>query len=461
MTLAEIAAVVGGTVDGDPATRVTGTAYVDTRSPVPGGLFVAVVGERVDGHDFAAGAHAVLGSRPTGAPTVVVDDAVAALGRLSRHVVDTAGPLVLALTGSQGKTGTKDYLAHVLAGDPDNNGDHEGATVATRGNHNNELGVPITVLEADQDTRHLVVEMGARGVGHIGYLCTLAPPRIAAVLNVGTAHLSEFGSREQIAQAKGEIIEALPADGVAVLNADDDLVAAMASRTSARVLTFGEHGDVCWRDVRLDELGRPAFDLGYAGTWHPVALAQSGAHQVENAAAAAALAIAAGFDPAAVAERLSTAEPASRWRMEVHHRGDGLVVINDAYNANPASMTAALDALVQIGGRRTGRSIAVLGEMLELGPDADDAHRDVGRYAAEAGVDLLVVVGEGAAPLSEGACAVPAWRGEVVLAAGRDDALTCVRETVAADDVVLVKASRGAALEVVADGLLEEGERSR
>ncbi len=342
MTLAEIADVVGGTVEGDPATEVTGTAYVDTRSPVPGGLFVAVVGEHVDGHDYAAGAHAVLGIRPTAAPTVVVDDPVAALGRLSRHVVDRAGPLVLALTGSQGKTGTKDYLAHVLAGDSDD----ARATVATRGNHNNELGVPITVLEATRDTRHLVVEMGARGVGHVGYLCTLAPPRIAAVLNVGTAHLSEFGSREQIARAKGEILEALPADGAAVLNADDELVAAMASRTSAPVLTFGAAGDVCWRDVRLDELGRPGFDLGYASEWHPVTLTQSGAHQVANAAAAAALAIAAGLDPAAFAERLSTAVPASRWRMEVHQRGDGLVVVNDAYNANPASMTAAIDALV-------------------------------------------------------------------------------------------------------------------
>ena len=452
MTLAEIAGVVGGTVDGDPATEVTGTAYVDTRSPVPGGLFVAVVGEHADGHDFTAGAHAVLGSRPTGVPTVVVDDAVAALGRLSRHVVDETGPLLLALTGSQGKTGTKDYLAHVLAGD--------GTTVATRGNHNNELGVPITVLEADHGTRHLVVEMGARGVGHIRRLCGLAPPRIAAVLNVGTAHLSEFGSRELIAQAKGEIVEALPADGVAVLNADDPLVAAMASRTSARVLTFGEAGDVTWRGVQLDAVGCPSFELGHAGAWQPVTLTQLGRHQVANATAAAAMALAAGLDLADVAARLSTAEPASRWRMEVRGRRDGLLVVNDAYNANPASMTAAIDALVHLAAFRLGRSVAVLGEMLELGDGAGEAHRDVGRYAAGSGVDLLVVVGEGAVPLAEGARKTAGWRGEVVLTAGRDDALTWVRENVAADDVVLVKASRGAALEIVADGLLEEGDRS-
>jgi UDP-N-acetylmuramoyl-tripeptide--D-alanyl-D-alanine ligase len=301
--------------------------------------------------------------------------------------------------------------------------------------------------------------MGARGVGHIGYLCRLAPPRIAAVLNVGNAHLSEFGSREQIAQAKAEIVQALPTDGVAVLNADDARVAAMASLTAARVLTFGTSGAISWRDVRLDELGRPAFDLGYDDAWHPVTLTQSGAHQVANAAAAAALGVAAGLDLPSVAERLSTAEPTSPWRMEVHRRSDGLVVVNDAYNANPASMTAAIDALVEIGRHRSGRSVAVLGEMLELGPDTDAAHRDVGRHAAEAGVDLLVVVGDRAGALADGARAVASWHGDVVLTAGREAALTLVRENVAAGDVVLVKASRGTALEVVADGLLEEGER--
>ena len=453
LTLAEIADVVGGVVHGDPATRVTGPAYVDTRSAEPGGLFVALVGERVDGHEYAEGAHAVLGSRPTPAPTVVVDDPVGALGRLARHVVDLLSPVVVALTGSQGKTGTKDYLAHVLAG--------AGPTVATAGNLNNELGVPLTVLRADVETRYLVVEMGARGVGHVAYLCEVAPPRLAAVLNVGTAHLSEFGSREQIARAKGEIVAALPAEGVAVLNADDDLVAAMAARTVARVLTFGADGDVRWRGVELDSRGRPSFDLGHADAWHPVTLTQSGAHQVVNATAAAALAIAAGVEAATVARRLSESTPDSRWRMEVHERPDGLLVVNDAYNANPASMTAALDALAQLGEHRTGRTIAVLGEMLELGDGAAEAHREVGRHAAEAGVDLLVVVGHGAAGFAEGAASVPDWQGEVRRTAGRDQALDEVRENVAADDVVLVKASRGAALEHVAEGLLTEGERSR
>ena len=458
MTLAEIASVVDGEVDGDPTLTVLGPAFVDSRAPVVGGLFVAVAGERVDGHDFAAaavaaGAAAVLGAHPTGAPTVVVADPVVALGRLARHVVDETRPTVLALTGSQGKTGTKDYLAHVLEG--------FGQTVATVGNLNNEIGVPLTALGSTAHTIYLVVEMGARGIGHIRYLCEVAPPRVAAVVNVGTAHLSEFGSREAVAQAKGEIVESLPESGVAVLNADDDLTAGMASRTAARALTFGEEGDVAWRGVDLDDLGRPSFELGFDGAWFPVRLTQSGAHQVANATAAAALAIAAGLPTDVVADRLSGAMPASRWRMEVHERSDGLLVVNDAYNANPASMAAAIDALVAIGDRRGRRTVAVLGEMLELGSTATEAHRDVGRLVAAAGVDLLVTVGPVAGGIAEGAASVPGWSGTALPTAGRDEALDAVRENVAAADVVLVKASRGAALEHVADGLLDDGRHER
>jgi UDP-N-acetylmuramoyl-tripeptide--D-alanyl-D-alanine ligase len=299
--------------------------------------------------------------------------------------------------------------------------------------------------------------MGARGIGHIRYLCELAPPHVAAVINVGTAHLSEFGSREAIAEAKGEIVETLPESGVAVLNADDDLTAAMAGRTAARVLTFGAAGDVAWRGVELDDLGRPSFELGYDGAWHPVRLTQSGAHQVANAAAAAALAIAAGLPADVVADRLSDAVSASRWRMEVHERSDGLLVVNDAYNANPASMAAALDALAAIGERRGRRTVAVLGEMLELGSTAADAHRELGRLVARADVDLLVTVGPAADGIAEGADSVDGWAGTTLRTAGRDDALVRVRENVAAADVVLVKASRGAALELIADGLLDAG----
>lgn len=453
LRLTELAAAAGGEVHGEHGVAdlvVDGEAYLDSRNPVPGGLFVAVVGERVDGHDYADGAHAVLGSRPTGAPTVVVADPVVALGRLARHVVDRLPATVLAMTGSQGKTGTKDFLAHVLAQDGE-------GVVATAGNLNNELGVPLTVLRADPATRHLVVEMGARGIGHIGYLCELAAPSIAAVLNVGTAHIGEFGSREAIAAAKGEIVEALPAEGTAVLNADDDLVAAMAPRTAARVATFGERGDVTWRGLELDDLGRASFLLGEAGAgeqWHPVRLRASGAHQVANAAAAAALARAAGLGLEQVAGALSTAEPASRWRMELHERPDGLLVVNDAYNANPASMRSALATLGEIGRRRRRRTVAVLGVMRELGGDHDAGHREVGEAVAASGVDVLVVVGEESRGIAEGARAAGGWPGEAILTASRDDATAWVRENAQASDVVLVKASRGAELDRLADALL-------
>ena len=461
MTLTEIAEVVGGTAHGEAT--VTGPAFVDTRVPEPGGLFVAVAGERVDGHDFAetavaGGAAAVLGSRPTGAPTVVVDDVVTALGLLARHVVDRLDATVLALTGSQGKTGTKDYLAAVLAA--------AGPTVATAGNFNNEIGVPLTVLRATPDTRYLVVEMGARGVGHIAYLCTIAPPTVAAVINVGTAHIGEFGSREAIAAAKGELVEALPADGTAVLNADDPLVMSMAGRTAARVLTFGPHlaarsADVAVVDITSDDLGRTSFELLHRGAGATVHLTQVGAYQWRNAAAAAAMALATGLDLDTVADALTEAVPTSRWRMEVHERGDGAVVLNDAYNANPESMEAALESLHVIGARSGRRTVAVLGEMFELGDGAASAHRRVGHFAAAAAVDVLVTVGERAADIAHAASSHRTWRGEAIITEGRDEALSWLRQNVSAADVVLVKASRGAALEVIADGLTDEGTSTR
>lgn len=455
LRLSEIAAVVGGSLHGEDV-LVSGVAYVDSRTPVPDGLFVAIVGERSDGHAYADGAHAVLGSRPTGAPTVVVDDPVAALGRLARHVVDRLDVTVLAMTGSQGKTGTKDFLAAVLrtlAG--------ADAVVATTANNNNEIGVPLTVLRATERTRFLVVEMGARGVGHISYLCEIAPPTIAAVLNVGTAHVGEFGGREQIAQAKGEIVEALPAEGTAVLNADDALVAAMAPRTRAAVRTFGVRGDVHWHGARLDELGRPGFVLAHAGEQAPVQLLEVGAHQTLNAAAAATMALAAGFGLAEVAQALGSARSASPWRMEVTERADGLVLVNDAYNANPESVRAALEALAAIGASSGRRTVAVLGEMKELGSEHEAGHRAVGADAARLCIDVVVVVGAAARGIADGIATGPSegtadGSCEVIVTAGREDAAAWVRQNAGAEDVVLVKASRGAALEWIAEQVLEE-----
>lgn len=466
MTLQEIADVVGGSVLGDADLVVAGGAYLDSREPVPDGLFVAIAGERVDGHDYAAGAHAVLGSRATTSPTVVVPDPVVALGLLARHVLGRIDAIVIALTGSQGKTGTKDYLAGILAAV---HGSEK--IVATRANHNNELGVPLTVLRADPTTTHVVVEMGARGIGHIGYLCEIAPPHVAAVLNVGTAHIGEFGSREAIAQAKGEIVEALGADGVAVLNADDPLVAAMATRTAGRVLTFGvgEEAAVRWSALALDERGRASFRLQGADRSAPVpvTLRHPGAHQVANAAAAVALGVGAGGDFTDLARALGEVDPPSRWRMEVTERADGLLLVNDAYNANPESTVAALEALSAMGagGRRT---VAVLGEMRELGAEHEAGHLRVGAAAARLGVDVLIVVGAPAHAIADGArdgervgagdgadaaaAADPivAGVGEIISADGHSEAIAWLVQNAGPEDVVLVKASRGAALERVA-----------
>ncbi|MGH3497499.1 MAG: UDP-N-acetylmuramoyl-tripeptide--D-alanyl-D-alanine ligase [Nocardioidaceae bacterium] len=452
--LDDIAGITGGVVDGEGAVIVTGPAFVDSREVVAGGLFVAVPGEHVDGHDFAgaavrAGAAAVLASRSVGAPAVVVPDPVAALGLLAREVIGRLpGCQVTAITGSQGKTGTKDLLAQVLA--------RHGTTTATSGNANNEIGVPLTGLRATPDTRHLVVEMGARGVGHIAYLCSLVPPRIGCVLNVGVAHVGEFGSREAIATAKSELVAALPPDGVAVLNADDPLVSAMAERTQAAVLTFGRHPDADVRLTRLsiDDLGQPRFRLAYDRNTVDVALPLLGEHQAINAAAAAAAALASGMALPAVGAALRAADSLSHWRMERHVRGDGVVVVNDAYNANPDSMRAALTTLATLGANRGARTIAVLGEMLELGDTADDEHAEIGRLVVRLGITQLLAVGEQARPLQVGASLEGAADGRCVLLPDVESSVRWLRSHLRPGDVVLVKASRAVGLERVAAALL-------
>ena len=438
MSLREVARVTGGHVAGDAEVVVSGAAYLDSRRPVPGGLFVAIAGDRVDGHAYAAGAHAVLGSRATAAPTVVVRDPVVALARLARHVVDAVRPTVLAVTGSHGKTATKDHLAWLLPG-----------ALATTGNLNNELGVPLTCLGLRPATEHLVLEMGARGVGQLSWLCEVAPPDVAAVLGVGSAHVGRFGSTELIAVAKGELVEALGPGGTAVLNADDPRVAAMTSRTVARVLTFGLAGDVTWRSVTLDAHGRPSFELGYAGAWEPVRLTRVGRHQIANATAAAAMALAVGEPLAAIADRLSRCPAASPHRMQPRVREDGLMVLDDSYNANPESVTAALETLVAVGRHRTGRTVAVLGEMCELGDLGPGAHRAVGRRARELGVDVVVSVGAAADGIGLAAAGVPT--------AGIDEALAWLADELDAGDVALVKASRAGGLDQLVDALLALG----
>ncbi len=472
LTLAEIAAATGGWVDGfDPLAEpgqsvtpvVTGPVVVDSRLVAPGALFVAISGERVDGHDFAAGAvaagaAAVLATRRTGVPGVVVNDTVVALGRLAGLVVSRLAAeslTVVGVTGSQGKTSTKDLIAAVLETyGPSGHSGGTTRTIAPPGSFNNEIGLPLTALRADADTRYLVLEMGARGAGHIAYLCGIAPPKVGVVLNVGVAHVGEFGSREAIAVAKGELVEALPASGVAVLNADDPLVAAMAERTLARVVTFGlaEGAHVRAADVTLDASGRPRFTLLTPTGRAAVELPLHGEHHVSNALAAAAVACVLGMETEAIAAALAAATPRSKWRMEVTDRPDGVTVVNDAYNANPDSVRAALKALVAIAGPR--RSWAVLGEMRELGESSAAEHEAVGRLVADMKVSRVVVVGDGARATHAGALGAGTWESEPVYVPDAADALALLRRELEPSDVVLVKASRAAGLEAVALALL-------
>jgi UDP-N-acetylmuramoyl-tripeptide--D-alanyl-D-alanine ligase len=455
MTLDEIAAVTNGhLVNADPAAVVTGPVEYDSRTVVPGALFVAFEGEKVDGHDFAAaavaaGAVGMLGTRDTGQPGVVVEDPLLALARLARVVVGRLPDLtVVGLTGSSGKTTTKDYVAQLLA--------RLGPTVATAGSLNNELGHPYTVLKATPDTRFLVLEMGARGAGHIRQLADVAPPRIGVVLNVGVAHIGKFGSIEGTARAKGELVEALPPNGVAILNADDALVAAMAGRTEARVVSFGESPDAAVRavDVTLDDRGQAAYTLVTASGSGPVRLAVTGRHQVGNTLAAAAVALELGMPVGDVAAALGSVSIVSGRRMDVYDRPDGVTVIDDSYNANPSSTAAALRALVALGrGRRT---TAVLGYMAELGEFETAGHEEVGRLAAELGVDRLIAVAAHAAPILDGANAVSAWPGQAVLAADQAAAIGVLGDDLRPGDVVLVKGSRYRTWEV-ADSLRAGG----
>lgn len=498
MTLGRIAEITGGRLspEADPDTHVTGFVEFDSRKIGPGGLFVAFPGARVDGHDFVdkaaeAGAAASLTTREVGRPAVIVEkrppregdnsdlaandpdgsaagvvDGMSKLaGAVARELTDSHGLTIVGVTGSAGKTSTKDLIAAVLS--------RAGETVAPPGSFNNEIGHPYTVLRCTEDTDFLVAEMSARGIGHIAHLATIAPPKIGVVLNVGSAHIGEFGSRENIAKAKGELVEALPQSGVAVLNADDELVAGMARRTNARVVTFSESGntsaDYYATDVELDAVARASFTMHTPnGEPQRVTLGVFGAHQVGNALAAAAVGTELGMDAATVAEALSAASSVSVNRMDVNTRADGVTVINDAYNANPESMRAAIAALGYTAAARPGvRSVAVLGEMSELGAGAEQEHALLADELARYRVTHLVAVGKSAA------MAALTQRAEdqgirTTAVADTDEAAQAVRELLASApagednwrergdrDVVLVKASNAARLWVVAEALLQ------
>ena len=459
LPLRSVARLVGA--PGSPAGDVTGEVHVDSRLVGAGDLFVALPGERSDGHDhvqsaFASGAVAALVGREVagGGVQLVVPDPLTALQDLAATVYGQAQPLTVGVTGSSGKTSTKDLLGQVLSA--------FGDTLFPEGSFNNELGLPLTALRRTASTRFAALEYSARGVGHIAFLCGIAQPDVAVVLNVGSAHLGEFGSVQAIAQAKGELVEA--ARERAVLNADDRLVLGMRTRTERPVTTFGSGADA---DVRVEGLeldgdGRASFRLvaphldGMPRS-ADVALTVVGEHQAANAAAVAAAVLGSVTDDVeAVAELLSGAEPLSRWRMEVRERADGVTVVNDAYNANPDSMRAALKTLAVMSRGKTRRTWAVLGPMAELGDGAREAHMDLGRFLVRLDPTGLVVVGEEAGGIYAGAVLEGSWGGESVHVDDADQALALLRAQVQPGDVVLVKASRSAGLERLAAALLEQ-----
>lgn len=500
LTIAEIAEIVGGRLDNvaNPQAKVIGTVEFDSRQISPGSLFLALPGAKVDGHDFAEKAHAAgavvtLAARPVGTPAIIVpsqakaeagsqayvfahdeDGSVrallTALAKLARAVVtrltSRRGLSVVGVTGSAGKTSTKDMVAALLS--------TAGPTVAPPGSFNNEIGHPYTALRCHEDTQFLVTELSARGLGHIAQLAEIAPPQIGAVLNVGTAHLGEFGSKDTIAQAKGELIEAVPeasAGGVAVLNADDPAVVQMATRTQGKIVTFSANGDTqadyYATDVRLDELARASFLL-HSPEAQPVQirLQVAGKHQIANALAAAAVAAAAGVPVETIGTTLCDYVAVSAHRMDIRQRGANVTIINDAYNANPESMRAGLAALAASAGTTTqledtqledsGQAIAVLGEMSELGTDAVAAHRELGTQLAAYGVDTLVAVGktDNIAALTEGAQEAGVGTHHVADVTGATRTVEEILGSAQRRVVVLVKASNAWRLWRVAEQLV-------
>lgn len=454
-TLTTIAAVVGGRLVDvlDPEAEVTQPAVFDSREALPGSLFLALKGEHTDGHAYAEaavnkGAAAALVTRPVGGvPSIVVDDVLTAAGRLGRFLLHGAlgTAKVVAVTGSAGKTSTKDLIAQVLPGN----------VVATPQSYNNEIGLPLTITMADKGTDYLVLEMGARHIGDIQALTRIAQPDISIVTNVGTAHIGEFGGRANIAQAKGEIVEALEPGGLAVLNVEDEFAAAMQQRTRARAVTYGlgEQATIRAVDVTVDGQGRASYTLSTPEGSARVHLQFVGKVQVYNSLAAAAVGREAGLGVEDIAARLSAALPRSRWRMETIVRADGVTIVNDTYNANPNSMEHSLDALVAMTGGRDQRSVAVLGRMNELGDDVRAAHEGLGRYAAGLGLDQIILVGgEEAGWMLDGVVSAGAT---AVHLPDQDAALDVLRRTLRSGDVVLVKASRGVQLQQLAEALLQ------
>ncbi len=464
LRLAELADALGGSLLLPPGAThddlVSGSVQTNSGLVTPGSIFFALPGEVTDGHLYIQdaverGAGLVVAERrvEAGVPVLVVDNGVIALADLARVVVARVrahGLLrVVGITGSNGKTTTKNLLRAIL--------EAEGPTVAPSGSFNNHVGAPITMLQVDESTEYLVSEMGASGVGEIARLVRIAMPDISVVLKVGLAHAGEFGGIEATQRAKSEIVRELPATAVAVLNADDSRVSAMADMTAARVIWFGLASDA---EVRAEDVRATASGTRFTlvvgapggGERHEVALRILGEHHVSNALAALAVARELGVPMDRAITAIEAVPRAERWRMELLHPGGGITVINDAYNASPDSTAAALKTLVQI--LEPGqRSVAVLGEMAELGEYAQEEHDRIGRLVVRLNIGKLVVVGDGARLIHAAAGLEGSWDGESVFVPDLDAAYDLLRAELTEGDVVLVKSSKSAKLRFLGDAL--------
>ncbi len=457
MSAHEIASIVGGELHLlDPSTLISQYPVIDSRLASSETFFVAFTGERVEGHDYVgaaieSGAPFALTSREVNYPSIQVADVAIAMGKLATALRRKLPNLkVAAITGSQGKTTTKDLLAHILM--------ISGDVVAPAGSLNNEIGVPLTLLRCTELTEFCIVEMGARHIGDIAKLMEITQPNVGAVLVVGSAHMGEFGGREAIALAKSEMITSLPDGGIAVLGTYDPFTPHMADGLQLETLTFGEKSDC---DVRAADIefreGRGHFDLVTAEGRSSVALELVGAHQIANALAAAAIATALKIPLDRISAALSTATLASKWRMEMHDI-EGLLVINDSYNANPESMAAALRTLALLAQERGGQTWAFLGKMHELGASSAEEHAAIGKLAHDIGIDHLIAVAtpEYLADLAKGGSPVDSHFAMVQhTSANKVDAAALV-DHLSVGDVVLVKASRSEGFEELADLIMAQ-----
>jgi UDP-N-acetylmuramoyl-tripeptide--D-alanyl-D-alanine ligase len=455
--LSDIASIVSGELHGLD-TEIQGIS-TDSRSVSEGHLFVALEGEKFDGHDFIEdalqrGARAALTSRPTTETFILVNDPLKALGEIAQHYRTTLSAKVIAITGSNGKTSTKDLLACALR--------PFGTVIKSDKSLNNEIGVPLTIFQADASTDFLILEMGMRGLGQIKYLTEIAMPQISLLLNAGTAHLSELGSRENIVKAKSEIFLNMTTPKIAITSADDERLVHIAKSLEASIYLFGqsESADVRVTQIRMTPEGFPSANIGIGDQSYQLTLPRVGEHQILNAAAVVSVIHALSLEVKVAISALETCQDTPEWRMEIVELNQGITIINDAYNANPDSVRAGLKALKDFAQDR--RSWAVLGEMREIGESSLEEHDAIGRLCVRLDVSKTLAVGEPARSIQLGASHEGSWNQEAMFVSTVDDAIALLRDEILPGDVVFIKASRAVGLERVAKALEEHfGRKNR